>query len=335
MNTIPPFMQRMSIPLMRSYFSLRSTWPVWFLLNHKPRALYQGAYPRLDDVQQRLVRELKETGIAATHLDELFPGKNFLSQLTAYTNELMEHNIKKSNKEFTAYVLDPVPEVDVSNPFVEFALRARIIDIVNAYHDMYTRFFYLQLNINHPVSSGSLPQHSQRWHRDLDDLRMCKIFVYLNDVDQGGGPFMFLPRSHYGEKWRSVFPQTLPFGLYPSDAQVASVVPASEFRTCTGRAGTVIFCDVSGLHRGGYVTKTQRLMLTIGYRSNASVWPTCVKHKESAMLTAEVARRGPAFHYAVAPFDRRFPSKRLFKLFKRFAIMHAREKENIGMSMGH
>lgn len=318
---------------MRSYFSLRSAWPVWFLLNHAPRTLYRRTYPRLDNVGQRMVRELKETGIAATHLDELFPGKNILPELIAHSKELMEHNLKKSNKEFTDYVLDPVPEIDLANLFVAFALDARIIDIVNAYHDMYTRFFYLQLNVNYPVSPGSPPQHSQRWHRDLDDLRMCKVFVYLNDVNEGGGPFMFLPRSHHGGTWRNIFPQTLPFGLYPDDSEVASIIPANEFRTCTGRAGTVIFCDVSGLHRGGYVTTTKRLMLTAGYRSNASVWPTCVKREKFEMLEQAVIHRGQAFRYAIGDVDQRRPSKRIFKMFKKFSILHAKEKKNIGMSM--
>ena len=327
-------LQRISIPFLAGYFFLRNKWPIWFYaLNRTPRRLYRQSPPAFDDVQKRLVRDLKETGIAITHLDELFPGKNLLPELLAYGKNLMASNMKKSTKGFLDYVSDAVPVLDGENILVRLALDQRIIDVVNGYFDMFTRFFQAQLNVNYPMDPGSAPEHSQRWHRDLDDLRMCKIFVYFNDVDKDGGPFMFLPRSHYGGKWRNAFPQTLPFGLYTHDAEVFATVPKKEIKICTARAGTIIFCDVSGLHCGGYVIKTQRLMLTVGYRSDASAWHTVVKREESNALAQEEAIRGPAFRYAIAPFDARRRSVRLFRLFKKNATLHHKRNKDAAMTM--
>ena len=39
-------------------------------------------------------------------------------------------------------------------------------------------------------------------------------------------------------------------------------VPKNDIRVCTGRAGTVVFCDTTTLHRGGYATKSERTMFT-------------------------------------------------------------------------
>ena len=53
----------------------------------------------------------------------------------------------------------------------------------------------------------------------------------------------------------------------------AGVIPPEAIKTFTGKAGTMIFCDTSGLHQGGYATGKERIMSTFGYYSHASLWP--------------------------------------------------------------
>ena len=99
---------------------------------------------------------------------------------------------------------------------------------------------------------------------------MCKFFIYLNDVDETSGPFTYVKGSNLGGRWRNVYPQRPPMGSYPLAGAVDAVVSATDVRPCTGKAGTVIFADTSGLHKGGYATAKERIMFMAGFITSAS-----------------------------------------------------------------
>jgi ectoine hydroxylase-related dioxygenase (phytanoyl-CoA dioxygenase family) len=128
---------------------------------------------------------------------------------------------------------------------------------------MWTKLNYYDLAITLPIEEGSAPVQSQRWHRDNEEKRMCKMFIYLSDVDETAGPFTYIPGTVRGQRLGHLFPQRPPEGNYPPEGALGKVVPENERRIMTGRAGTVIFCDTTGLHRGGYATKRERLMYTV------------------------------------------------------------------------
>jgi hypothetical protein len=54
---------------------------------------------------------------------------------------------------------------------------------------------------------------------------------------------------------------------------VEAVVPAPERILATGAAGTILFCDTSGLHRGGYATLSPRVLAQWAFVTPASVLP--------------------------------------------------------------
>src|SRR5690606_8644383 len=39
-------------------------------------------------------------------------------------------------------------------------------------------------------------REAELFHRDVDDWRFIKLFVYLTDVDAGAGPHVYVPGSH-------------------------------------------------------------------------------------------------------------------------------------------
>src|SRR3989344_5713225 len=76
--------------ILRPYYAFRHHLPFWKnVLNKEGQALYRTSEPKPDEVQKRMIAELKENGIAVTHLDELFPGQNLLPKLQAYSRGLM------------------------------------------------------------------------------------------------------------------------------------------------------------------------------------------------------------------------------------------------------
>lgn len=268
-------MKNIFIPIVRMYFRLRSWWPFWFyILNREGRNLYKKKSFSPGATEERIVSAFKKDGIAISHLDELFPERNFLSYLGSYARELSTSAATRTSKEFLQNLWDAVPLVDFDNPFLEFSLQEQILAVVNGYMDLCVKFYYMTLNITTPVDKGSLPVQSQQWHRDPEDKKMVKIFLYLNDVDEEAGPFMYVRGSQYGGKLNSIFMQKPPRGSsYISDKDIAKSVPSDAILKCTGKAGTLIFCDTAGLHKGGYALSKDRIMFTAGFCSRASVWP--------------------------------------------------------------
>ena len=85
-----------------------------------------------------------------------------------------------------------------------------------------------------------------------------------------------------------------------------------------GKAGTMIFCDTAGIHRGGYATKNERIMFTAGYRTPASPWP--VRYKLTDVAKKEIAelRLSEPVRYALDCVPPKVPLYFLKKIKKNF-----------------
>ena len=263
------------------YFRIRSWWPIWFyVVNGKNRRAFKAHASSMSAVQQRIISDLGRDGIAVAHIDELFPGTDMMAHFQRYTEQRIREAETKTHKLFLKNLWDAVPIIDESNPFIPLALGDAILATVNAYMQMFSYFFYLTLNVTTPVPEGSEAVQSQRWHGDPEDKKMCKVFLYLTDVDEGSGPFTYVLGTQYGGRWRHLFHDQPPRGMRAPLRPVSELVPASDIKLCMGRAGTIIFCDTSGYHRGGYATKRERIMLTLGYCSSASAYPMRVRFEK-------------------------------------------------------
>lgn len=260
--------------IFRPYYSIRTFWPVWFyVLNRQGRKLYQRHLsPKVFFEATRVINELEANGIALSHLDTLFPAKDMLSVLRNYAQMLRPSAKLQEKKPFLLKLWEFRDDcvIDFTNPYVRLALEPRVLEIVNGYMRMFSKFHYYSLNVTLPVTNDTIPQKSQRWHRDNEDKKMCKMFIYLNDVDTESGPFMYVQGTQHGGHLRHVLPPHPPISFYPKEGVVERLIPKNVVRICTAPAGTIIFCDTSGLHRGGYATGKERLMFTAEYSSPAS-----------------------------------------------------------------
>ena len=97
----------------------------------------------------------------------------------------------------------------------------------------------------------------QHYHRDLDDWRFLKLFVYLTDVDEGGGPHVYVRGSH-----RTRFP--LMAESYDEAGLLARYGPAA-ITPILGSCGTSFIADTLGVHRAGSPQSAPRLILQIQY----------------------------------------------------------------------
>ena len=275
-------------------------------------------------VERRIIQDLTNYGIAMAHCDELFPGENIFEELKKCTGKLrvekqnMNSSEEKLSKPFLTNLFEPTPFINFENPFHCFAAHPNIVNIVNGYFEMYAKLYYLTLNLTTPVDASKEAIASQRWHRDPEDRKMCKVFLYLNDVDESAGPFMYLTKSRYGLKYGALFPQKPPIGVYPDAAILEKAIAKEDIKICTGRAGTIIFCDTSGLHKGGYAIQKERIMFTAGYRTNGAVTPNRIRYPKEYPQKLDAMKFSNSVYYALFPHEVSRRNRKLFSFCLRW-----------------
>ncbi|MSR85676.1 hypothetical protein EXS71_04580 [Candidatus Uhrbacteria bacterium] len=255
------------------FLPLRNHPLIWSrYVNRVSKRLFQDSSVHLSDIQRALVAALRRDGIATIHIDHLFPNKHLLQSFQQWVNQHRSLAQVAQKKTFLIELVDSQITLDLGDPLVQFYLHPVLLDVINSYFQMWSTFYYYSLSVAQVMEPDSLRVYSQQWHRDPEEVMTCKVFVYIQDVDETSGPFSYVRGSHLGGKWRSIFPQRPPKGSYPPPQVIEGIVPSLDIQTVTGTAGTVIFCDTSGLHCGGYASQQERIMLTGAFLPTSSVW---------------------------------------------------------------
>jgi len=107
---------------------------------------------------------------------------------------------------------------------------------------------------------------AQQFHQDRDYIRFLKVFIYLTDVDEDGGPHEFIAGSN--ADYAQVSKNRLRSSKRLSDEYLESVYPKDRFRKFTATRGSIILEDTSGFHKGNPIVSGHRLMLQLEYVSS-------------------------------------------------------------------
>ena len=251
------------------------------LSNRDSRRRYSGSAAALDDAQQSIVSDLDAQGYATRDFTALFPddwpevdawGARFMSAAegTGETAEA-ERIHRREGKEFVVRRYDRHDQVADDDAWFAFSASRRMLDLANAYLRMWSKLEYVDLWYTPPVPYDKERVSSQHWHRDFNDRHLLKTFLYLVDVDEGAGPFEYIPGSAGNGSYAAEWPWR-PLGTtYPGDETFASRIPDSAVKTFTAPKGTIVFCNTSGFHRGGFATEKPRVLATATYCSPASL----------------------------------------------------------------
>lgn len=119
------------------------------------------------------------------------------------------------------------------------------------------------LRIDWSAPSDGSPAYVQQYHRDHDDWRFLKLFVYLTDVDDDAGPHEFVKTSHRHSGRLTNRPY--------AESDVEDKYGRQQMLRVTGPRGTSFLADTWGIHKGNVPMNRPRLMLQIQY-SLMPVW---------------------------------------------------------------
>lgn len=115
------------------------------------------------------------------------------------------------------------------------------------------------VNLRKSFVNGLPDFDTLHFHSDPNSPRFLKFFIYLNDVDDHGGPFCYVRCSHR-EKfrgWRAKYRWT--------PDEIEAIYEPSRIAYMTGRVGDLVIADTTGFHRGTKVRSADRSMLTVNY----------------------------------------------------------------------
>ena len=83
-------------------------------------------------------------------------------------------------------------ELGPDDPWFGVVSSHRLLDIANAYLEMWSKLEYVDVWYSVPQPAAAERISSQRWHRDYNDKHLLKVFLYLVDVDEDMGPFQYV-----------------------------------------------------------------------------------------------------------------------------------------------
>ena len=235
--------------------------------------------------------------------------QNIRIRLKAYDHRVLDNSTKEivnTAKRTGARVRGPIPlpthierftvnrspHVDKkSREQFEIRTHRRLLDIVEGY--LGVPIGYDGINIFFTKADGRQVA-ARRWHRDVEDRHMVKIAVYLNDVDEGGGPLQVLRRKlpQHDRTVRGKFPVLTQEEL---EHRLADFRLERDITTCTGRTGTVVFADTaSHYHRGKPATTHDRCAVYFNYFHRVPLRPfRCERSTISRAQIRELAEPLP------------------------------------------
>jgi hypothetical protein len=146
-----------------------------------------------------------------------------------------------------------------------WGMDVQLLDLIENYLQLPVR--YHGVSVRREVADGRATDVRQ-WHMDPEDRRMCRIIIYLNDVEPGGGPFQFIERARTIEAMERLRYHT----GFVSDRRMEEHVPRSEWREVTAKKGHVVIADTCRVfHRAQAPQIRDRYSATFSYTSTRPI----------------------------------------------------------------
>jgi hypothetical protein len=219
--------------------------------------------PKLSEVDEAFLSELRSSGIVV--LPEI------LSQ--AEIQEMAAFLVTRPNlvQEGPVYA-NTAEDIARAPHALRLATHPRILNIVGGLLGTTPVIADLCAWRTEPSPTDDYGAHI--FHRDRDDFRACKLFLYLSDVEADDGPHVFVRGTHDPEATKSLLERRqlgaeLFDSLFKGDGRaIASMIPkifGDAVTQVTGSAGKCFLESTYGFHRGRSVKRRPRLLFQVLY----------------------------------------------------------------------
>lgn len=218
---------------------------------------YQPNLPSISAEHQNLLDIVDSNGVAMTSLKDLNIPKT--QELVDKANWLILNAPEFNETEITVgirgHILREFPEV------LLWGLDPQLLDMAENYIGL--PIYYLGAQVKRELTNGK-SLGVRKWHIDTEDYRMLKIIIYLNDVDEFGGPFQYLSKQDTEIAKKSLGYKS---GLIDDDVMSSHLDP-EKWIACTGSEYTATLIDTANIfHRAKPPTHKERKSITFHYIS--------------------------------------------------------------------
>lgn len=215
---------------------------------------------------------LKHEGACVTSLDALGleSTANLLSESYNHLAAMPAPTRNNSSRKLPQiYTVTDLPE------FSHWGSEQRLLNIIENYIGLPVAFHGVHLRKDFPNKNqfGTL-----LWHKDSEDRRIIKVIVYLSDVQQQHGPFEYVPKNLtnlFTLNYYRIYYKLRQSGyLGINDEILETIVPKSAWKSCPGKAGTVILVDTKNVLHHGTLRSEERSTLFFVYTANPPKRPS-------------------------------------------------------------
>jgi hypothetical protein len=236
--------------------------------------------PEVPRERADVLAEVRRTGVCVTPLAELeLPG---VDEMIDSARRLLHTLPWTTTDEDTSG--PPLADVLGTSAVWRWGLQHEVLDMVEAYLELPARYHGTDVRIERATGRSV---GARQWHRDIEDHRMFKIIIWLEDVDADGGPFEYIPRQETPTVTTALRYVT----GFVSDEDLESQVPRSQWRNAAGPAGTAVVADTRAVfHRATPPRSRDRYSATFSFTSRKQVATRPVAPVPGA--ERERARRG-------------------------------------------
>ncbi len=221
------------------------------------RAKHSQLLPDISKPDQHIVSTLEHEGVYITSLSELRLShtKRFIKQLIL----LQPHLYTLSH--LSNWRMGIPSHRKFSHAEILFwGLGERLLNIVENYIGLPLLFYGVDLRRDNASESST---DSGSWSLGIDDDRMIQIIIYLNNVDENGGPFEYIPRF----LTKQIVDGCNYTSGFLSEEEIAKIVPPSYWQTCVAKAGNVVITDPCNVFHRVKPSQRNRYSITFGYTS--------------------------------------------------------------------
>ena len=140
-------------------------------------------------------------------------------------------------------------------------LNRRLLDIAENYIGLPVRYYGGAMY--REVADGKA-LGTRQWHRDIEDHRVFKILIWLNDVGPRGGAFQYIPKPESDDAVNRL----KYVAGFVTDDQMTMIVPEEEWVKATGPRWTAVMADPARiLHRASPAEDRDRYSITFTWTS--------------------------------------------------------------------
>ncbi|AFZ02648.1 hypothetical protein [Calothrix sp. PCC 6303] len=227
---------------------------------------YINNTPLLSLEDTNLITTIKREGLAITSLEAL--GIDSTAEMLKTADNLSSLLKNCSDYEKNEYTLHATISQMMQQPeILLWGLEEHILRIAESYFGLPVAYqgAYIRRDLVNKIENKS-----RLWHIDTEDRQVFKVIIYLHEMDNDSGPFQYIPKDI-----TSQLAQELNYKSgYIQEQRMQEAIPSTNYQSCLGSPGTVIFAATSSIfHRGKIPISSERFAIFFDYTSRFPKYP--------------------------------------------------------------